>query len=1593
MSVRPPNWRPPPPPPRQRPKTQKTRSKQNIVTETWAEASAAVETVEPPPIDAPATDEARAALLGDAEARESGGSAAGSASTADTAAVPRDADLSARSSAAEEPAAEPSACAAAREAPPEPADEPSDDADEPAPAAEATEAAATPAAGAAIFEAAPVVAEAVADALEPILEEAAAEPVFAEAAAEPAAEEATTEPVVTEAPEPVVEESPVVIAPPPEPVVVAAPPAILEDARVSEDEMPPPLPPPPPLQTSTPPTQKRTKLRRGSCPAFLESSRSMDEGEAVAPFGEERERTTAAILIQSEGRRRLAALDARARRRDVRARATEVLAATLRVQCASRRVTSLQRRRRLEEHRRAQATVVAQSAFRGALARRRAVAAAADRDDVAARASVAVNEAHLEAEVVTVRRVARGGNSAQQQRRRGRLSALLRRVVPGGRPAPEPAIPTAEVAIPEAPLFADVARVESFRFDRDGSISAFPIALAVPVGGGPAPAPRPSLPRPSAPPVPSAPPPPPLTPADRDEEVGRVLSALESSPPPPPQATPPRQRAPPPAPPPPAPGRPLDEGRAATLALLASNSGAVAARRGAVALLGDSVAAAGVEDDAAGVGALLALVRPLYDEDVSVRVEAVRCAALLGSLDLAHFAMDDEAPPVRRRVLAALAEDGAFETGVLRDDATALRRRFSLAVSLMKALEDVSLEEGVLLGVAAKLRGTLLALPARRPALLAAPLEKGMQAQRSESVREALVAIAGELRAVDSLRRIAIFDSSTAVRRRAVDALGANGALSELRELVFSGDDDAGIRGEALHWMARLDDLDGICRRGFNDRNAELRASAARLLGDVCVRRSRGGAAPAADALAAATELPCGAPAMPERVDDVQYLPFDAVPRCGPWYGAAVDALRTAARRDGNVGVRAAALAQLARLRAVPELAVGLSDAHAPTRLRVIAALGSLGAHAEEHRCVAPLERALASDGDAKNRGAALECLGELGDPAEALDRVATRDGDVDNRLRAVAWLGTLGRAKTLRGVCLVDGGPAVRSLAAATLGEVFRRQNFAGPEVAALKAALAVRLGDAERAVRKAAAAALDSVSRERRWRDVVQGDAGDCGRLLLVPGPKATAVLVSVLCDARDLEDRGRAADALGDRDDCPKLVVDALCASAGAVAALPAALRLAALRALRKQAGKYDGSARELDAALTAALDDADHADARVAAADVVGATACGGACLKRGLLRLVARDPSPDVRAACAFNLRPFGTDEAAGRALLGALGDKDVSTRDAAAQSFGGFVDAPFKRDLARSVAARLRAKPGTLAGGPADAADCRAYERVVRAAAARALGALQEDDLAVDALHDALRLDREPLVKRAACAALGCLRHPRSLKPLLAPLRDKKDATLAEAARAALEGLDYAKLPAIKRDERVLLHGPIFKRKQKLWTQLKALVLTDAPRLFYVDADSLKCKDCDLRTLEVDAPESKRAATKDLAIVVPGQGRVRVSLLFGLARDWTMAAGDALAALATPPSPHVVVTPPPASYRAPSRRLDAPDDDGDGDDAARRHSSPRARPPPPPPGPPPDDVVRASHDRHSVVVARSQAIVDEGAPPIRDVVPMRRGWN
>ena len=62
-------------------------------------------------------------------------------------------------------------------------------------------------------------------------------------------------------------------------------------------------------------------------------------------------------------------------------------------------------------------------------------------------------------------------------------------------------------------------------------------------------------------------------------------------------------------------------------------------------------------------------------------------------------------------------------------------------------------------------------------------------------------------------------------------------------------------------------------------------------------------------------------------------------------------------------------------------------------------------------------------------------------------------------------------------------------------------------------------------------------------------------------------------------------------------------------------------------------------------------------------------------------------------------------------------------------------------------------------------------------------------------------------------------------------------------------------------------------------TRLKALVLTDEPRLFYCDADGANPKSCDVASLAADGA--------DLSVVVEGgQGRVRLAPLFGAAREW-----------------------------------------------------------------------------------------------------------
>ena len=79
-------------------------------------------------------------------------------------------------------------------------------------------------------------------------------------------------------------------------------------------------------------------------------------------------------------------------------------------------------------------------------------------------------------------------------------------------------------------------------------------------------------------------------------------------------------------------------------------------------------------------------------------------------------------------------------------------------------------------------------------------------------------------------------------------------------------------------------------------------------------------------------------------------------------------------------------------------------------------------------------------------------------------------------------------------------------------------------------------------------------------------------------------------------------------------------------------------------------------------------------------------------------------------------------------------------------------------------------------------------------------------------------------------------------------------------------------------------------------THLKALVLTSAPRLFYVDDAGRAAKACGLGSL---AEESGG----DLSVDVPGQGRVRLSPVLGRAADWVAARDGAQRARRAPSAP------------------------------------------------------------------------------------------
>ena len=135
------------------------------------------------------------------------------------------------------------------------------------------------------------------------------------------------------------------------------------------------------------------------------------------------------------------------------------------------------------------------------------------------------------------------------------------------------------------------------------------------------------------------------------------------------------------------------------------------------------------------------------------------------------------------------------------------------------------------------------------------------------------------------------------------------------------------------------------------------------------------------------------------------------------------------------------------------------------------------------------------------------------------------------------------------------------------------------------------------------------------------------------------------------------------------------------------------------------------------------------------------------------------------------------------------------------------------------------------------------------------------------------------MVRRAACSALAALARPVSLKPLAAALSSKKDPALADAARSAIEGLDYSAF--LRPGEAAVKVGPVLRKRRAMQRSLKALILTSSRRLLYVDSDARAAKPVDFDSLEAEK-------SGDL-VVGKGEKAVRLAPIVGAASDWIQA--------------------------------------------------------------------------------------------------------
>jgi HEAT repeat protein len=478
-----------------------------------------------------------------------------------------------------------------------------------------------------------------------------------------------------------------------------------------------------------------------------------------------------------------------------------------------------------------------------------------------------------------------------------------------------------------------------------------------------------------------------------------------------------------------------------------------------------------------------------------------------------------------------------------------------------------------------------------------------------------------------------------------------------------------------------------------------------------------------------------------------------------------------------------------------------LEDDKADVRIATITQLEELG----DRRAVIPLV-ARFSDTAPEARRTAVRAVGKLGDPSAvpALARLMNDPSD-DVRTTAVSSLGLLGAVDAIDALIeqLGAGSETYRQKVAYALGQIAAvpRSGKAGEDaMRTLVQNLEVTStrNAAKEALHVAGKAAVPALVAHLQGR--IHGDPVSAVTLLASAGDaRATRALAAEL-------ERGRVAKplvlkALGATGD-PQALVPVL----GALAAKDAAIRLAAMEALRPLLGS---DARAGDVLVDHLADD--DLEIRVLAAEYLGTLGVGAAA---GKLAALASTGNPmRLRQASIDALGEIGRAghlppaSDASKVLIDVLREGPVELHAAAATSLSYIANpavlpqlmvlaradrGPTRFEVVRAIGATLRGHPDPGARKLLrDLADDASVKVGLAAIAGLAAASSPDDTAALRAMVDQAASDR----RRAAAWALGEMHDAGSLDVLAAAMASRDDRLAGDAAWAAGEILAGGRAP------------------------------------------------------------------------------------------------------------------------------------------------------------------------------------------------------